>query len=88
MVTMIVAAWTKAMIAMRCRVWKRCCMSTVAADKEFMALVREIQANKKLNPPVAKKTWREAFGTMPDDELSREAARLGEEWRRSEGVVE
>jgi hypothetical protein len=88
MVTMIVAAWTKAMIAMRCRVWKAYPMSTVAADKEFMALIREIQAKKKLNPPVAKGTWREAFGTIPDDELSREAARLGEEWRRSEGMVE
>jgi|LakMenEpi03Aug12_release.lakeMendotaPanAssembly.Ray.scaffolds.fasta_scaffold598605_2 hypothetical protein len=88
MVTMIVAAWTKAMIAMRCRVWKLYRMSTVAADTEFIALVREIQANKKLNPPVAKKTWREAFGTMPDDELSREAARLGEEWRRCEGMIE
>ena len=88
MVTMIVAAWTKAMIAMRCRVWKLYRMSTVAADTEFIAMVREIQANKKLNLPVAKKTWREAFGTMPDDELSREAARLGEEWRRSEGMIE
>ncbi|HBJ86333.1 MAG TPA: hypothetical protein DDZ88_21250 [Verrucomicrobiales bacterium] len=85
---MIEAAWTKAMIAMRCSVWKPYLMSTVAADTEFMALVREIQAKKKLNPPIAKKTWREAFGTMPDDELSREAARLGEEWRRSEGMVE
>ncbi|MBL9177658.1 MAG: DUF3967 domain-containing protein [Verrucomicrobiaceae bacterium] len=63
-------------------------MSTVVADEKLMSLIREIQAKKKLNPPVAKKTWREAFGTMPDDEFSREAARLGEEWRRSEKIAE
>jgi len=63
-------------------------MSTVIADEKLLTLIREIQARKKLNPPVAKPTWRDAFGTMPDDELSKEAARLGEEWRRSEGMVD
>lgn len=63
-------------------------MSIVVADEKLLNLIREIQAKKKLNPPVAKSTWRDAFGTIPDDELSREAARLGEQWRRSEGTVE
>ena len=51
-----------------------------------MALIREVQARKAKNPPVAKQTWKEIFGTMPEDELSREAARIGEEWRKSEGM--
>ncbi|MGV3662998.1 MAG: DUF3967 domain-containing protein [Prosthecobacter sp.] len=63
-------------------------MNAAAADEKLMALIREIQAKKKLNPPVAKTTWREAFGAMPDDELSQEAARLGEEWRCGEGMTE
>ena len=63
-------------------------MITDGADEKILALIREIQAKKKLNRAVAKPSWREAFGAMPDDELSREAARLGEEWRKSEGMVE
>ncbi|GDY21156.1 hypothetical protein LBMAG56_25020 [Verrucomicrobiota bacterium] len=30
-----------------------------------------------------KKDWQSTFGMMPDDELSREAERLGREWRES-----
>ena len=77
-----------AKIAIRSRLGQLGCMSTIAADEKLLALIRKIQAKKKLNPPVAKTTWREAFGTMPDDELSREAARLGEAWRKSEGADE
>ncbi len=62
-------------------------MNSMVADEKLLALIREMQAKRKLNPPVAKPTWRDAFDIMPDDELSREAARLGEEWRRSEGQV-
>lgn len=63
-------------------------MNPVPVDEDLMALIREVQARKKLNPPVSKPTWVEIFGTCPDDELSREAARIGEEWRRSEGRSE
>lgn len=76
------------MIALLTGVWKLCPMNAAAADEKLMALILEIQARKKLTPPVAKTTWRDAFGTMPDDEISREAARLGEEWRRGEGMTE
>ena len=38
--------------------------------------------------PERKQRWREAFDTLPDDEISREAFRLGEEWRKSEGISE
>lgn len=33
---------------------------------------------------VAKPNWREAVGTMNDDEISREATRVGNEWRAAE----
>lgn len=29
-----------------------------------------------------KKNWRRAIGLMPDNEISRSAARLGEQWRK------
>jgi len=32
-----------------------------------------------------KKDWRATVGLMPDDEESREAARLGREWREQSG---
>ena len=63
-------------------------MNTVPVDEELMALIREVQARKAKNPPVAKPTWREIIGTSPGDELDREAARIGEGWRRSEGMSE
>jgi hypothetical protein len=33
---------------------------------------------------VAKGSWRKAFGAMKDDDLSREAMRLGDQWRARE----
>jgi hypothetical protein len=62
-------------------------MPTVAADTQLTALILEIQARKKRNTPPPKAQWRESFGTLPDDALSREAARLGEAWRRADGLV-
>ena len=66
-------------------------MTTIAeADKlaEYFKVVREVQARKKLNPPVANPDWVNIVGTSPGDELDREAALYGEEWRRSEGMSE
>lgn len=64
--------------------------TTAEADKlaEYFRVVREVQARKKLNPPVANPDWVNIVGTFPGDELDREAARYGEEWRRSEGMSE
>ena len=45
---------------------------------ELKLRVEKLEAKAK---PVAKETWREAIGTLKDDELSREARRLGEEYR-------
>jgi hypothetical protein len=48
-------------------------------EKEFAAVRDRVLGIK----PV-KKDWRSTVGMMPDDELSREAQRLGAEWRRNE----
>lgn len=45
---------------------------------------RRLKALEARTTPVAKSTWRDAFGAMKDDELSREAARLGAAWRARE----
>lgn len=62
-------------------------MSTAVADEKLLAMIADIQAKKRLSPPVAKTTWKEIVGTSSGDALDLEAAKLGEEWRRSEGVV-
>ena len=45
-------------------------------EKEFMEL-----RNRVIGIKPVKKDWRRTVGMMPDDELSREAQRLGAEWR-------
>ncbi|WP_395743350.1 hypothetical protein [Prosthecobacter sp.] len=47
-------------------------------EKEFAALRDRVLGTK----PV-RKDWRSTVGMLPDDELSREAQRLGAEWRRN-----
>ena len=59
-------------------------MSTEMIEQKLVELTERVQRLEERLKPIAKPTWREAFGTMKDDEISREAARLGEEWRRSE----
>lgn len=49
-----------------------------ALEKEFAALRDRVLGTKP-----AKKDWRTTIGMMPDDEFSREAQRLGSEWRRN-----
>ena len=36
--------------------------------------------------PVTKGSWRKAFGAMKDDDLPREAMRLGDQWRAWEDM--
>jgi hypothetical protein len=47
-------------------------------EKEFVEL-----RNRVIGIKPVKKDWRRTVGMMPDDELSREAQRLGAEWRRN-----
>lgn len=34
-----------------------------------------------------KKNWRSAIGLMPDNDISRSAARLGEQWRKRQKLA-
>ena len=49
----------------------------------------ELVTRGKFPTPIDKmavaKDWRATVGGMPDDDLSREAARLGREWREQSG---
>lgn len=63
-------------------------MSTETIEQKLTELTARVERLEKKLKPVAKESWREAFGMMPDDEISREAARLGAEWRKSEGTSE
>lgn len=57
-------------------------MNAVPADAELMALIREVQARKRRNPPVATAEWKEVAGAAAEDDLFAEAMHLGAEWRK------
>jgi hypothetical protein len=59
-------------------------MSTKMMEQKLVELQQRVAKLEAKVKPVAKSTWREAFGAMKDDELSREAARLGAAWRARE----
>jgi prefoldin subunit 5 len=48
-------------------------------EKEFSALRSQI-----LNLKQSKKDWRTTLGTLDDDEMTREAERLGREYRKQQ----
>ncbi len=59
-------------------------MSTELLEQKLLDLTRRVE--KLEARPVAKQTWREAIGTSKGDEMDREAARLGAEWRAQENL--
>jgi hypothetical protein len=59
-------------------------MSIELLEQEIADLKQRVASLEARGKPVAKPTWREAFGAMKDDETSREAARLGAEYRARE----
>jgi hypothetical protein len=61
-------------------------MSIETLEKELRDLKERVARLEEKARPVAKSTWKEAFGMMKDDEISREAARLGAEWRAQENA--
>ena len=65
--------------------WFDARMSTTAIEQELNELKKRVEALEKaaINP---KHAWREIVGTLPGDELDREAARLGAEWRAKENA--
>jgi len=61
-------------------------VSAEAIEQRLADLTARLERLEKKAQPVVKTAWREIIGTIPDDEMSREAARFGEEWRKSEGA--
>ena len=59
-------------------------MSIELLEQEIADLKERVAKLETRQKPVAKPTWREACGAMKDDEMSREAARLGAEYRAQE----
>ena len=49
--------------------------------KELTQRVERLEAQKK---PLAKPSWEKVIGTSKGDEMDREAARLGAEWRATQ----
>lgn len=50
-------------------------------EKDFAELRDRVLGSKPAN-----KNWRRIVGMMPDDDLSREAQRLGAEWRKTDSA--
>jgi hypothetical protein len=61
-------------------------MSAEAIEQKLAELTARLERLEKKVQPADKPAWREVIGTIPDDEVSREAIRLGEEWRKSESA--
>ena len=68
--------------------WHSHMMSVEGIEQKLAELTARVERLEERSKPAAKPMWREALGLIPDDSISREAARLGEEWRKSEGVAE
>ena len=58
-------------------------METTTVEERMTRLEREFDEIKHqvLGLKPRAKAWRDTVGAMPDDELSRDAERLGREWR-------
>ena len=54
-------------------------MSIERLEREITELKQRVEKLEAKAKPLAKATWMEAFGAMKDDDVSREAARLGAE---------
>ena len=63
-------------------------MSTETIEQRLTELTNRVERLEEKVKPIAKPNWREAIGTAKGDELDREAARLGAEWRASEGTTQ
>jgi hypothetical protein len=73
-------------VAKRGTDWHSIAMGVEAIEQKLAELTARVERLEKKVQPGANPTWREIIGTIPDDEISREAARLGEEWRKSEST--
>ena len=56
-------------------------MSIATIEKELRDLTKRVATIESKIEPAPTGAWRELVGSQEDDELFREAVRLGEEWR-------
>ncbi len=61
--------------------WHGISMSIELLEREITELKQRLDKLEAKAKPVAKATWLEAIGTARGDEMDREAARLGAEYR-------
>ncbi|MDB6003869.1 MAG: hypothetical protein JWR15_856 [Prosthecobacter sp.] len=61
-------------------------MSTEMLEQKLAELQQRVETLEAQIKPMAKRNWRNAIGMLKDDDLSREAARLGAEWRKRENA--
>lgn len=59
-------------------------MSIEMLEQKLAELQQRVEVLEAKVESASKKDWRNAFGILKDDDLSREAARLGAEWRKQE----
>ena len=59
-------------------------MSTEMLEQKLAELQQRVEMLEAKVRPVAKSTWKKAFGAMKDDDLSHAASRLGAAWRARE----
>lgn len=59
-------------------------MSTEMLEQKLAELQQRVEMLEAKVKSMAKPTWKKAFGMMKDDDLSRDAARLGAAWRARE----
>ncbi|MEK7686661.1 MAG: hypothetical protein AAB466_14695 [Verrucomicrobiota bacterium] len=56
-------------------------MSTKIMEQTIADLQRRVERLEATSQPAAKGSWREMIGFAKDDDLFREAMKLGAEWR-------
>ena len=61
-------------------------MSIETLEKELGDLKERVENLETSAASRAKPMWRDAFGMMKDDDISKEAVRLGAEWRAQENA--
>lgn len=66
-----------------CLVYSKDVKTQTSDVEKLVARVRARRVEQGLTSQV-QSNWREAYGTVKDDALFREAARLGEQWRNKE----
>lgn len=59
-------------------------MSTKMMEQKMKELTQRVERLEAQKKPLAKPSWEKVIGTSKGDEMDREAARLGAEWRATQ----